>query len=104
MPITMKDIVESIRIEKETEKIIEAIREIIDSHNIVFTNPEGDRFTIRKGTKITVLKKEIPSIQIIPVHSHFEVYIDGEFISSADTEREAIEDIENYTTNGIVFI
>ena len=34
--------------------------------------------------------------KIKPVREHFEVYLDGEFICSADTEAEAEKEIETY--------
>lgn len=34
--------------------------------------------------------------EIKPVREHFEVYLDGKFICSADTESEAEREVENY--------
>lgn len=34
--------------------------------------------------------------EIRPVREHFEVYLDGKFICSADTESEAEREIKNY--------
>lgn len=34
--------------------------------------------------------------KIVPVHGHYEVYINGEFYCSADTPREAEMEIEAY--------
>lgn len=34
-------------------------------------------------------------INIIPVHDHYEVYIDGEFYCSADSVVEAAKEIED---------
>ena len=33
-------------------------------------------------------------------HEHFDVYIDGKFYCSADDEREAAIEIQNYFKNG----
>lgn len=32
---------------------------------------------------------------------HYILFIDGEFYSSADTYREAVEDLEEYETTGL---
>lgn len=34
--------------------------------------------------------------EIKPVREHFEIYLDGKFICSADTESEAEKEIETY--------
>lgn len=34
--------------------------------------------------------------EIKPVHEHFEVYIDGKFYCTADSRREAEDEIKNY--------
>ena len=34
--------------------------------------------------------------EIVPVREHFEVYLDGKFFCSADTESEAEKEIETY--------
>lgn len=39
------------------------------------------------------------SYRIIPVRGHFEVHIDGKFYCSADTWREADDEIKNYVKN-----
>ena len=35
--------------------------------------------------------------EIKPVREHFEVYLDGHFLCSADTESEAEREIKDYT-------
>ena len=34
--------------------------------------------------------------QIIPVRGHYDVYLNGEFFCSADTQAEATKEIEEY--------
>lgn len=34
--------------------------------------------------------------EIVPVREHYEVHIDGKFYCSADTEKEADNEIRNY--------
>lgn len=36
--------------------------------------------------------------KIVPVHEHYNVYINGEFYCSADTWSEAVREIENLPT------
>lgn len=38
--------------------------------------------------------------KIRPTRGYFEVYINGKFYCSANNMREAIEEIENYTSEG----
>ena len=39
--------------------------------------------------------------EIRPVHEHFEVYINGQFYCSADTWKEADDEIKNYVNTVI---
>lgn len=36
------------------------------------------------------------NFNIIPVREHYEIYLDGEFFCSADTDSEAAKDIEEF--------
>jgi hypothetical protein len=40
--------------------------------------------------------KAMDIFEIRPVREHFEVYLDGQFICSADTEAEAEKEIDTY--------
>ncbi len=41
------------------------------------------------------------SYRIIPVHGHFEAHINGKFYCSADTWKEADDEIKNYVNTVI---
>ena len=39
-------------------------------------------------------------MEIRHIHTHYEVYLEGKFILSADTKAEAVREIENYMHEG----